>query len=43
MYTSTQCTHGTHRIISSDVLSAIRNLKHDKKNGDSERVSDHII
>ncbi len=43
---STHCTHGTHSIISSDVLSAIRNLKHDKKkkkDGDSEIVSDHII
>ncbi len=27
----THCTHGTHSIISSNVLSAIRNLKHDKK------------
>ncbi len=43
---NTQCTqslHRTHSIISSDVLSAIRNLKHDKKDGDSEIVSDHII
>ncbi len=40
---STHCTHGTHSIFSSDVLSAIRNLKHDKKDGDSEIVSDHII
>ncbi len=28
---STHCTYGTHSIISSDVLSAIRNMKHDKK------------
>ncbi len=28
---STHCTHGTHSIISSNVLSAIRNLKHDNK------------
>ncbi len=40
---STHCTPGTHIISSSDVLSAIRNLKHDKKDGDSEIVSDHII
>ncbi len=39
----THCTHGTHSIISSDVFSAIRNLKHDKKDGDSEIVSDCII
>ncbi len=31
---SNHCTHGTHSIISSDVLSAIRNLKHDKNDGD---------
>ncbi len=40
---STHCTHGAHSIISSEVLSAIRNLKHDKKDGDSEIVSDDII
>ncbi len=43
---STHCTHGTHSINISGVLSAIRNLKHDNnkiKNGDSEIVSDHII
>ncbi len=28
---STHCTHGTHSIISSDVMSAIRKLKHDTK------------
>ncbi len=35
---NTQCsqsTHDTRSIISSDVLSAIRNLKHDQKDDDS--------
>ncbi len=40
---STHCTYGTHSIMSSDVLSAIRNLQHDNKDADSEIVSDHII
>ncbi len=32
MYTQlTYCIHGTHSFISSDLLSAIKNLKHDKK------------
>ncbi len=40
---STLCNHSTHSITSSDVLSAIRILKNDKEDGDSEIVSDHII
>ncbi len=38
----TQSTHCTHSI-SSDVLSTRRKLKHDKNDGDSDIVSDHII
>ncbi len=30
--------HGTHSIIRTEVLSAIRNLKHDKNDGDSDYI-----
>ncbi len=35
--------YGTHSIIANDVIAAINKLKHDKKDGASEVVSDHLI
>ncbi len=43
--TNTLCTdiYGTHGITASDVSSAINRLKHNKKDGLSEVVSEHLI
>ncbi len=40
---SSHCTHVTHSIIANDVIATIKKLKHDKNDGASEVVSDHII
>ncbi len=40
---SSHCTNGTHSIIANDVIAAIKKRKHDKKDGASEVVSEHLI
>ncbi len=40
---SSHCTHRTHSIIANDVIAAIKQLKHDQKDGASEVVSEHLI
>ena len=41
--TAGQCTHGNHGITAADVQSAVHKLKHGKKDGNSNVVSDNII
>ncbi len=40
---TSHCTHLTHGIIANDVIAALKRLKHDKKDGASEVVSEHLI